>query len=129
DGAKHSARELGVVRTAVAKWVWEREHPLADRHRGEYAIGEVRRGVGHPPAAAGGAEAAALARERHEAIVTAVVAAQAQEAVGEDAAAQEGAELLLDEVRSGALASSRAGEEGLELLADGAVRAPGLGRA
>src|SRR6059036_2601400 len=93
------AREIAIVGAGVAKRVWEREHPLADRHGRENAVGEERRGVGHAAPATRGAEAAAFARERHEAIVAAVVATQAQEAVGEDAAAQEGAELLLDEVR------------------------------
>jgi len=50
------------------------------------------------------------------------VAVQAQEAVGEDAAAQEGAKLLLDEARRGALSRPRAGEEGLDLLANDAVQ-------
>jgi hypothetical protein len=53
--------------------------------------------------------------------VATVVAAQAQEAEGEDAAAQEGAELLLDEVQRGTLPRSRAGEERLELFADDAM--------
>jgi hypothetical protein len=80
----------------------------------------MRGGVGHPAPAARGTEAAALARERHEAIVAAVVAAQAQEAVSQDAAAQEGAELLLDEVRRRTLARPRAREEPFELLANDA---------
>jgi hypothetical protein len=42
--------------------------------------------------------------------------------VGEDPAAEEGAELLLDETRSRKLAVSCAREEGLELLADGAMQ-------
>jgi hypothetical protein len=66
---------------------------------GRNALDEVRRGVGHPAAATGRAEAAPLAREGHQAIVTALIAAQAEEAVGQDAAALEGAELLLDEMR------------------------------
>ena len=111
EGAEHFARELAVVSAAVAKRVREREHPLPDRHRGEHAEGEVRRGVRHATAAAGGAEAAALARERHEAIVAALVAAEAQEAVGGDAATQEGAELLLDEIRRWTLARPRPVEE------------------
>ena len=61
--------------------------------------------------------------------MAAVVAAQAQEAVGEDPAAQEGAKLLLHEVWRGTLTRPRAGEEGLELLADDAVQEGVLGRA
>ena len=56
------------------------------------------------------------------------VAVQAQEAVGEDPAAKEGAELLLDETGRWPLAGSCAGEEGLELLADGSVQEGLVGR-
>jgi hypothetical protein len=122
EGAEHFARELAIVRAAVAKRVRKCEHPLADRHRGEHAVDEVRRGVGHAATATRRAEAAALARERHEAVVATVVAVQAQEAVGEDAAAQEGADLLLDEVRRRPLAGSRPSQERLELLAHDAVQ-------
>ena len=89
----------------------------------------MRRGVGHAAAAARGTEAAALARERHQTVVAALVAAQAQEAVREDSAAQEGAELLLDEVRRGPFAHPRAREEGLELLAEDAMHQGVFGRA
>ena len=52
----------------------------------------------HGPGAAGGADAAALAGEGHEALGGAGVAADAGEAVGENAAAQVGAEVVLDSV-------------------------------
>ena len=61
-------------------------------------------------------------------LVTAHVAAQAEEAVGEDAAAEEGAELLLDETRNGRLRGSRAGQERLELFTYDAVEKRLLGR-
>jgi hypothetical protein len=85
------------------------------------------RGVGHAAPAARGAEAAALAREGDEAIVAAVVAVQAQEAEGEDATAQEGAELLLDEAGHGMPAFARLREEGLEVLANRPVEEGLLG--
>jgi hypothetical protein len=87
EGAEHLARESRVVGTAVAERVGKREHPLADRNLGQNAVDEVCGGVGHAAAAAGGTKAAPLARKGDEAIVAAVVAVQAQEAVGEDAAA------------------------------------------
>jgi hypothetical protein len=121
ERAKHFSRDLGIVCTAVAKWVRKREHPLADRHRGEDAIHEVRCGVGHPAAATGGGRSHGACTRRAQAVVTTVVAMKAQEAVGEDAAAQERSKLLLDEVRRRALARPRARQEGLELLADDAV--------
>jgi len=81
----------------------------------------MRGGVGHAPSATGWAEAAALAREGDEPFEVAFVAAQTEEAVLEDAAAKEGAELLLDERRSGSIALASAVEEGLELVAHGPV--------
>jgi len=85
--------------------------------------------LGHPPAAAGGAEAAALAREGNQAVELAVVAAQAQEAVREDAAPEVGAKLLFDEAGTGLVASARVCEEGLELLAHDLVQEGLLGAA
>ena len=49
--------------------------------------------------------------------MAAVVAVKAEEAVGEDSAANEGTELLLYESGSGMLSASCASKEGLEVLA------------
>lgn len=92
ESAKHRTRECRVVGTAVTERVGKREYPLADRNFGQDPIDEVRGGVRPAAAAAGGAEAAALVGEWDETIVAAVVAVKAQEAVGQNAAAQEGAE-------------------------------------
>jgi hypothetical protein len=72
-------------------------------------------GVGHAPAATRGTEAAAFARERHDAVEVARIAVHAHEAVRQYAAAQVRAQLARDEARRGPLAGGRAGEEGLEL--------------
>ena len=53
--------------------------------------------------------------------MTAVVTAQSQEAVRQDAATQEGAKLLLDEARDRLIAVGRAREKALEVLADDLV--------
>jgi hypothetical protein len=105
----------------VAKRVGKREHPLANGNLGKDAVDEVGRGVRHTPAPARRAEAAALAREGDEAVVAAAVTVQPQEAVRQDATAQEGAELLLDEARYRLIAVGRAREKALELLADDLV--------
>jgi hypothetical protein len=60
---------------------------------------QVRRGLRHAARAARGAESAALAAEIQQLVVAAVATAQAQEAVGRDAALEEGVELVLDELR------------------------------
>jgi hypothetical protein len=122
EHAKDLAREAGVVGAAVAQGVGEGEDPLADRYLGEDAIDEVRGGVRHAAAAAGRAEATSLAREGHETVELALVAVEPEEALGEDPAAEKGAELLLDETGSWPLAVSCAGEEGFELLANGSVQ-------
>jgi hypothetical protein len=64
-----------------------------------------------------------------EAVELAVVAAQAQEALREDAAPEVGAKLLLDEAWTGMVASTRVCEEGLELLAHHLVQEGLLGAA
>ena len=122
ERAQDLAREAGVIGAPVAQGVGEGEDPLAHRHLGEDAIDEVRGGVGHAAAAARRAEATPLARERHEAVELAFVAVEPEEAVGEDSAAKKGAELLLDETGRRPLAGSCAGQEGLELLAEGSVQ-------
>jgi len=127
EGAEHLARELRVVGAAVAERVRKREHPLPDRNLGQNAVGEMRGGISHATAAAGGAEAAPFAGEGHEAVAATVVAAQAQKTVGEDAAAQEGAEFLLDEAGHGMPAFGRPGQEAPELLANRPVEEGLLG--
>jgi hypothetical protein len=57
-----------------------------------------------------------------QAVVAAVVAVEAEKAVREDAAAQERAQLLLDETGRGLISALRALEEGLQLLADDLVK-------
>ena len=68
----------------------------------------MRGGVGHPAPSARGTETAALAREGDDAIETTGVAVNAQESVGKDSAAQEGAKLARDEAGH---ASCRAKED------------------
>ncbi len=127
EGAQHFARELRIVGAAVAECVGEREYPLANGHLGNHAIDEVGRGIGHAASAAGRAEAAPLAREGDEAVELAVVAVQAQESVGEDAAAQIGAELVLDEAGRRLIALASAREKGFELVANGLVEQRAFG--
>ena len=79
---------------------------------GDDVIDQVRRGLRHPPRAARGAKAAALAAEREQLVVTALAAAQPQEAAGQDAALEESVELVPDEARQlGASAGLGVGDE------------------
>jgi hypothetical protein len=100
---------------------------LADGYFRQDAIDEVRGGVGHAPAAAGGTEATPLAREGDEAIVAAGVAVEPKETVGKDPAPEVRAQLLLDEAGRRAIAFACARQEGLELFPDDRVERGLLG--
>jgi len=77
----------------------------------------------HAPGAAGGAKPAPPTAARHQLLVAAVAAAQAQEAVGQDAAFEEGVELVFDELRQfGAGLSLNLREEGRRVLLHQAVQ-------
>ena len=70
-----------------------------------------------------GLQAAPLAAERHQLVVAAVAAVQAQEAVGQDAAFEEGVELVLHELRQvGAGSVFGLGDEGRGMLLHQAVQ-------
>ena len=93
------------------------EHPLAHRHMGDDVVHQVRSGLCHAAGAARRAKAAPLAAEGDQFVVAAVNAAQPQEAVGQDAALEEGAELVLHELRQiGPGGGFGLGEEGRGVL-------------
>ena len=75
------------------------QHPLSNPHIWKHVIDEIRRPLGHPPSAAPWAEAATLAREGHETILSARGTPKAGKAAGQTSTAQEIAELLLDKSR------------------------------
>ena len=62
-------------------------------------VDQVRRCLRHAASPTRRAKASALAREGDQFVVAAVAAVQAQEAVGQDAALQEGVELVLHKLR------------------------------
>src|SRR5439155_3876963 len=99
----------------------ERENPLPDGNLGQHAIDEMRRGVGHPATAAGGAEPAPLAGECYDPILPAVIAVHTGEAVCQHAALQKRAQLAFDEPGHRALAAALPRQEGLELRGDDAI--------
>jgi hypothetical protein len=84
-------------------------------------VGEVGGDLHHAAGVARGADAAALAGEGHQPLGGARVAADAGEPVGEDAAAQVGAEVVLDPARYAVavgVGRGAVGEEGLEVVPD-----------
>lgn len=76
-----------------------RQHPLTHRHVRDDVVDQVRRGLRHPPHTARQAEPTPLAAKRRLLVVAALTAAQPQEAVCQDAALEEGVELVLDKSR------------------------------
>ena len=103
---------------AVAQPVRHGEDPLPDGHPGQDGLDEIRRLLGHAPAAATGAHRAAFAGQRHEALERTVVAPDPQKAMDEQPAPEEAAELAFDEARQAdpVGARRRRGEEGLQVL-------------
>ena len=85
--------------------------------RADDVIFQVSGGLRHAPRPARGAEPAALATEGDQFVVAAIGAAQAQEALRQDAALQEGLELVFDELRqAGTGGLFGLGEEALGVL-------------
>jgi hypothetical protein len=66
---------------------------------GDDVVHQVRCRLRHAAGTAGRAEPAPLAAERQQLVVAAFAAAQPEHAVGQDAALEEGVELVLDEAR------------------------------
>jgi hypothetical protein len=131
--ARRSPARTASLGAAVAEGIRKCQHPPADRNLGQNAIDEMGGGVpakrsfaciaaaslplGHPESSARRAEAAPLAREGDQAIVSTRVAMETKEAMREHAAAEEGAKLLLDEARGRLISQCGAREEACELLA------------
>jgi hypothetical protein len=129
EDAQDLAAQLLVVSEAVAEGEGEGQHVLAYWSLGQDAIDEVRRGVGHSAGSAGRAEASLSARESHQPLATALLAADAEKAVGEDSTGEEGAELALDEAGDHATLIAGEGEKGLEVVLQDAVEDGVLGGA
>jgi hypothetical protein len=81
----HRRDQLGLRGQQHAQRNRQRQDPLAHRHVRDDTGHQVRCRLRHPPRAARGAQAAPLAAERQQLVVPALAAAQAQEAVGQDA--------------------------------------------
>jgi hypothetical protein len=101
----------------------QRQDPLAHWDVWNDVVHQVRRGLRHAARTARGAEPAALAAEGQQLVVTAIAAAQSQEALRQDAALEEGVELVLDEPRQlGPGAGFGVGDEAGRVLLHQAVQ-------
>jgi hypothetical protein len=128
--AQHVAGQARVVRQEGADPFRQGEHPLAERQRWQHVIGEVGGHLHHAAGVAGRADAATFAGEGHEALGGARIAADAGEAVGEDAAAEVGPEVVLDplwEALAIGVGRCGVGEEGFEVVLDERVEGCGGG--
>ena len=116
EGPPQGAQQRAIPGQAVADLEGETEYPLAHGDVRHDLIDQARGGVCHAAAHAAGAEGAPFARERHQAAVVARGAAQPQEAVRQDAALQEGAQVALHVPRQGVIAAAGLLQEGLQML-------------
>jgi len=85
DLSKKDLRESGDGSGPVGQHA-HGDHPLSHGHRWDDVIGEMRRRLGHVPAVAGWADAAALAGEGHDESRAALHADRAGEAEAEEPA-------------------------------------------
>ena len=97
EDAQHLAAQRPIEGEEGAQSEGQRQHVLAYGNLREDAVDQVRGGVGHAAGSARRAEASLLAGIRHQPLAAALLAADAQKAVGEDSTCEEGAELALDE--------------------------------
>jgi hypothetical protein len=84
-------------------------------------VDEVGRAVLGATRGARWADAAALARKRHQSLVSAGAAANAREAASEHAAADDAVEFTLDDARHVVAASTSSGDEGAAVQPERAV--------
>ena len=104
---QHRCHQLRLCSQQQAQRDRQRQYPLAHRHMGDDVIDQVGRGLRHAPHSARGAKPSALAAEGDEFVVAAVAAAQAQEAVRQDAALEECIELWTASIRMAGRVASR----------------------
>ena len=121
--ARHRPTQVVAPGQQVPQPVRERQHPLPHGDIRQHVVHQVRGAFGHPAAAATRTEAAPLARERDEPLGPAGVAPEPGEPAREEAAAQERAELGVDEPRQplAAAQACRLDAKGLDVLAHDGV--------
>ena len=116
EAAQDVAEKLGIARELISDVSGEGRDPLPMCNPGQYAIGQVCRDIVHSPRAAGRAQAARFAREGHQAVESALLAANVSEAVLEESAFEVAPEGMLDESGISVLAVLRCLPEELETM-------------
>lgn len=115
----HCSAERMIPREQIPNPMRKGEHPLAHGDKREDVIHQMRRALGHSPAAAAWTEGPSLTREGDQTIETAAGTLKTGEPPGEPPAAQKSLELLLDERgQAVALPSARGvGAKGMVVIA------------
>lgn len=93
----HRTAKRMVPRQGIPHPRRQRQDPLPDRHIGKHVVHQVRRALGHTPAAATRTEAPALARERDEPLLAARRAPETREPRRQAATRQEVLKRALNE--------------------------------
>lgn len=122
--ARHPSAQVMTPRQQVAQSMRQGQHPLPHRNIGKDVVDEMCGAFRHAPPAATRTEAASFLRERHKPLGRTVRAPKPREAPGQEAAAQEPAELGFDEAgKVQAIALSRGlGEEALDVHPDDRIQ-------
>lgn len=130
EDARNRAAQRVVPRQEVTQAMRQTQDPLPHGHDRKHVIDEVCGAFGHPPATAAWADGPALTGKRHEAIEPTSAAVKPGEPAGEEPAAQEVTELLLDEARQpvAILRTRRLQAECLEVIANDLVEPASGGR-
>jgi hypothetical protein len=97
--AEHERQRVRISRQQEPQRMGQREHPLPQRAFGQYLISQQRRGLGHSPPAAGRAEPALLAAERHQLLGMTLLATHTQESLLQPSALEIRVKLLLHEIQ------------------------------
>ncbi len=130
EDAEHPSGERGIAGQEGPQPLRQREDPLAHRQRRQDLVAQMGGDLDRAARVAGGADAATLAGEGDQAFGATACAAGAGEPVGQDHAAEVGAEVVLDPSRDRIgerVGAARAGEEALQMMLDDGVKHGGGG--
>jgi hypothetical protein len=96
---EYGAGDAHVVVEVGTEAFRDREHPLPYGNVRQHVVGEVGGDLAHAAGVTGGAYASALAGERDQPLVAAVLTASPSEAMGQNAALEVAPEVPLDPLR------------------------------
>jgi hypothetical protein len=131
EDLEHGTGDPHIVVEVGTQALWHGKNPLPCGHMRQHVVGEVRGDLAHTPGVAGGAYAAALARERDQPLVAATLTTGPRETMGQNATLEVAPEVAFDPIRQSVahgVGLGRSGHEGLEVMLHGLIQSR-LGRA